>query len=259
MKTAIGFALAFVILLISGQAYCGGKFADAEKLWKDASEAYLKDDYKSAAAIWQDLVNDGHNGADLQYNLACAYHRAGKLGYAVLNYEKALADDSDCADCRTNLELALKLQRDQVVKDENTLDERGVLEKLMQDSQADTFAYVFLPIFLIACFSILLRRFVKSDSRRFAMNIVIAVFCLASLLSGSLLAWKVFHYEKQAYAVVIAEESTVKEGPDANFKTLFTVHEGLKVRLGETVDDWRQIWLENGLNGYLPASDIGEI
>jgi len=251
--------LAAFLFVSSVQAYAGDKNIDPETLWKEASDAYLKDDYSSAAAKWQDLVNTGHNGTDLHYNLACAYHRAGKLGYAVLNYEKALADDPYCADCRTNLELALKLQRDQVVKDENAIDERGVLEKLMQDSRADTFAYIFLPLFLAACLFILIRRFIRGESRRFAVNIIIAVFCLASILSGALLAWKVYHYEKQSYAVILAVESEVKEGPNANFKTLFSVHEGLKVRLGESVDDWRQIWLENGLNGYLPAINMDEI
>ena len=60
-------------------------------------------------------------------------------------------------------------------------------------------------------------------------------------------------------AVVLAEEVAVLKGPNINYPEAFKVHEGLKVKLGEQVEDWRQVWLDNGLNGYVPQSDLGEI
>lgn len=55
-----------------------------------ANAAYLQDDYQTAINGYEQLVSDGVESADLFYNLGNAYYRAGQLGPAVANYERAL-------------------------------------------------------------------------------------------------------------------------------------------------------------------------
>jgi len=49
--------------------------------------------------------------------------------------------------------------------------------------------------------------------------------------------------------------------PMANFMLLylFVIHEGLKVRLEDTLDDWVKIRLADGKIGWILAENAGEI
>ncbi len=262
MKNANKRMVFMLACLVFAFSFSGTLWAldDTESVWKEAGESYLKDNFDDAAQKWQSLVDLGYGGADLHYNLGCAYQQSGRLGYAILNYEKALGFDSDCTDCRENLRLANRVQLDQVVKNEGEAeDTRGVLERVVQDGHVNTFTFIFLPLFLALWLVVILRRFAKGESRRFALNLVATILLVSVLVSGGLLTWKVYGFEKHSYAVLLQHEVEIKEGPNANFKTLFSIHEGLKLRLGEEVEDWTQVWLENGLNGYVPKSYLGNI
>ena len=48
-------------------------------------------------------------------------------------------------------------------------------------------------------------------------------------------------------------------GPGENNATLFTVHEGLKVRVRGRAPGWLQVSLDNGLSGWLPEESIAPI
>ncbi|MCL4694456.1 MAG: tetratricopeptide repeat protein [Candidatus Hydrogenedentes bacterium] len=55
-----------------------------------ANAAFLEDDFQTAIKGYEQLVSDGVADADLFYNLGNAYYRAGRLGPAIANYERAL-------------------------------------------------------------------------------------------------------------------------------------------------------------------------
>ena len=50
-----------------------------------------------------------------------------------------------------------------------------------------------------------------------------------------------------------------QSGPGEDNTTLFTVHEGLKVRLRDQQGSWWHVSLDNGLNGWLPSDSLGVI
>jgi SH3-like domain-containing protein len=51
----------------------------------------------------------------------------------------------------------------------------------------------------------------------------------------------------------------VLSGPSTDNPTLFSIHEGLKVRIENEVQDWLQISLENGWNGWVKKETLGVI
>jgi uncharacterized protein YgiM (DUF1202 family) len=54
-------------------------------------------------------------------------------------------------------------------------------------------------------------------------------------------------------------EVNVLSGAGEENPTLFTVHEGLKVRLRSRAGEWAQVSLDNGLVGWLPSPAVKEI
>jgi uncharacterized protein YgiM (DUF1202 family) len=57
--------------------------------------------------------------------------------------------------------------------------------------------------------------------------------------------------------IVLPDTVAVKEGADNQFRTSFSVHGGLRVRVLEREHDWVRVRLANGLEGFLRAEDVG--
>ena len=83
--------------------------ARADERFAEAQRAYVDRDYDTAIARYEALAAGGAASADVQYNLGNAYFRAGRLGRAMLAYERALALDPGMDDARYNLDVAREL------------------------------------------------------------------------------------------------------------------------------------------------------
>ncbi len=73
---------------------------------KQAGEYYRNAQFDEAIKIYEQLINDGYEGTSLYFNLANSYYRIGKLGYGILNYERALKLSPSDEDVKHNLAFA---------------------------------------------------------------------------------------------------------------------------------------------------------
>ncbi len=80
----------------------------------------------------------------------------------------------------------------------------------------------------------------------------------AVLLSGALLVGRVA-LDRVPYGVVLPDAVAVKEGADANYRTSFNLHAGLRVRLLDRDQDWLRVRLANGLEGWVGEKDVGRL
>ncbi|MEN8704141.1 MAG: SH3 domain-containing protein, partial [Polaribacter sp.] len=60
-------------------------------------------------------------------------------------------------------------------------------------------------------------------------------------------------------AIVFAEETEVMNAPTLNSEELFTLHEGAKVTVLDTIDNWKKIKLADGKIGWIVANEIKEL
>ena len=250
----------FSALFLFGAAASAEGAFDKEDTFKKANELTMKGDALAALPYYEDLIRRIPGDPDLLYNAGTANLMAGKLGPAVLHLERALAVDPDCKDCRINLERALEMQKDSViVKPTEDMERGAALDQFLKDAGLDGLAAVFLIIHLSLFAMFIARRFSKALRLRFALTLIIVCLFVAYAFSAGLLGLKLHRYENEHYSVVMNEEVIVRKGPNPNYPEAFRVHEGLKIRQGELVEDWRRIWLPNGLNGYVPENDLGKI
>lgn len=233
---------------------------DLQGKFKQAYDYTIKGEYEKAEPLYSELVAAVPNDPDLLYNAGTFELLSGNLGKAVLYLERALKINSDCEDCRLNLQRALELQKDKViVKQTGEQDSSATLDEFMESIDVDTFAYWLIIFNLTLLVVFLLRRFASSERSRFSFTLVLALVICAEILFAGLLTLKSYNYEANEYAVILTEDLAVKKGPNENYKSDFNVHEGLKVRLGEKVEEWQQIWLDNGLNGYVKTENLEKI
>jgi hypothetical protein len=89
----------------------------------------------------------------------------------------------------------------------------------------------------------------------------IGMFVLISLLLVSVSAAisEKNHYESENPAIVFAEMVLVKSEPQKASNTVFTLHEGTKVFILETLDNWKKIQLTDGTEGWIDKTAIREV
>src|SRR5712691_4105636 len=80
--------------------------ADANSTFAKANADYAAGHFREAIAGYESLVQARQWNTSLFYDLGNAYFRAGDLGRAILNYERALALDPSQPETQANLRLA---------------------------------------------------------------------------------------------------------------------------------------------------------
>ena len=79
------------------------------------------------------------------------------------------------------------------------------------------------------------------------------------LLTISLLIVKMNKEFNTKDGVIIETSVIVKSSPDYSSKDSFQIHEGLKVRIEDNVDDWVKIRLDDGKIGWITEKSLGII
>lgn len=250
--------LVFVCVTLSAGNLAAQQPPSLGELFTRAYELSVKGELDTALPLHEELVLRLPRDPMVLYNAGTAHLRAGNLGRAVLYLERALLADPGCSDCTANLSRAHELQQDRVIGTQR--EGEGAGTQSLTDSLPETgLALAFLAAHVLLVLVFFARRLARAERSRFALTLLLLVALLLDAVLGGLLALKVYSDEALPRAVVMDTELTVRKGPNPNFPQAFTVHEGLVVRLGNPVEDWREIWLDNGLHGYVPARSLAPI
>ena len=236
-------------------------FADSAMVYTKAmaDSAYADADYATAVYIYERLIDEQGESAAVYYNLGGAYYKIGEIARSILNYERALLLSPSDEDTKFNLELA----RAKAI-DKNVLVPelffvrwyRNFASIMSADAWAKTSILCF--IICISCFALFIFN-KKSKTKK-----IIFIFALLSLL-GSVVAGvtasnqaaKLKHRES---AIVMEPSVTVRSTPSVNGTELFVLHEGKKVKIkDDSMSAWKEIELEDGNIGWLPAEAIERI
>jgi hypothetical protein len=241
----------------SGAIDAGG----ATQAFREANSLYSQERFEDAAAVYEAILQGGFENADVQYNLGNAYYKAGRLGSSVLAYERALKLDPSHEDAARNITFLGELLADRRAPVGGAmsaflagLSARFTVERL------SVLTSVLYFILFAALVVVTLRGPFATWARRLAIVMVVhlAVF-------GGLLAFRVAQARANVEAVVMAHEVGVRTGPGEDFMLEFRLHEGTKVRLGETrVDDGSGAWARvsvagTDLEGWLPSESVEKI
>ena len=249
-------------LCVFGLAGAHARADVVDEAWKRGNDAYLRGDYAGAVAAYEQLDRQGVQSAELTYNLGNAYYRRGQLGPAIWAWERAVALDPDADDARYNLERARTVAARRVQDklegaDRDPLWIRLVTE-LSVSSQTWLFATLYVGFFLALGLRLRARRAVRAGEHDATplWGALAAILGVTAALAGALLVGRVA-LDRTPFAIVLPDQLAIKEGADANYRTTFEVHAGLRVRVLERDQGWLRIRLANGLEGWTPERQVG--
>ncbi|MBR6920131.1 MAG: tetratricopeptide repeat protein [Bacteroidales bacterium] len=247
----IGMCLLLACLLLAGPVMAG---SDGE-LWQEANDAYRRKDYGTAVSLYEKLIANEAVSADLYYNMGNACYRLNRLGEALLWYERALRLQPSNADIRANIAFV----------NSQTVDQMEVLPELFLkrwfSALRNLFSQKGWAVFSILCallFFIVLAFFLLAGDLRRRVRLLVLDGCLLLLLAlgvGMAIAQK-RALERTDEAIVTALSVSVRSMPDASGTELFTVHEGMKVRLTDEVGEWVEAQFPNGSKGWVLSRQL---
>jgi len=218
---------------------------------------YGPDGVDVAGEIYEGLLAEGFDDARVHYNLGNARFKLGRLGPAILSYERALDRDPSDADARENLAYADLLIADKVGVPEEEFPARFVKDlahRFDPDRATLAFAVFFMIAALLAAPLWLRPRLLVRRALGAGVGIAGAL-----ALSCGLVAIVEVAAPRTTEAIVLAPSADGRSSPAADGTVLFTVHEGLKVEVRGERPGWIQIGVPNGLAGWIESSQAERI
>ena len=224
-------------------------------IWKSAEEAYAVGDFDGAIREYQSLEKAGAVSSSLFYNLGNAFYRKGSVGKAILYYERALKLDPADKDIRNNLDMARLQTLDKIDSVPQFILVEWV-KNLRNKLSSNAWAIVSLILLALSVALLLLCKFGRTTSSRKLYFIIAMIFLLFTIFSFLFSLSLARQATGNDTAVVVENIGSVKSSPAAGGNSIFVLHEGTKVKILESVEQWSKIEIQDGRQGWIKTSDI---
>ena len=236
-------------------------FADSAVVYTKAmaDSAYAVADYATAIHVYEYLLATGGEATSVYYNLGNSYYKQGEVARAILNYERALM----LAPSNDNIKFNLELARSKTV-DKNVIVTELFLIRWIRSFttilSADGWAKCAILCFIILILSLTTFIFAKNKKTKKIIFIFALFSAMGTIVANIIAADRKGKMELRENAIVMEPSVTIRSTPSVNGTELFILHEGKKVKItDDSMRDWKEIKIEDGNIGWLPASAIEKI
>ncbi|MCD4781282.1 MAG: tetratricopeptide repeat protein [Candidatus Omnitrophica bacterium] len=223
------------------------------KIFEQANDRYRQGQYQEAILLYEQILNDGQASGALYYNLGNSYFKTGRVGMAILNYERARKYIPKDSDLRANYAFALS----QVKKTSSTQNPPFI--KRMLDSYHRQFSLDLIARIIFVLYACgLISAVVFMCSRWSSVITRVVLGLIAVLLVLHLIT---FFYKKDieaGAAVMIGQEDALFE-PQMKATKHFTLFDGTRVRIIEQREDWIKVQRLDGKMGWSRSLAVTKI
>ena len=225
-------------------------------LFSQANAQYAEGNYAEAAAQYEQVIAE-QPSAEAYYNLGNAYFKQGELAQAILAYERALRIEPSYKDAKHNLLFAQSRIVDNI-EDTQSFFLSNWLKAIRNALNQQTWMILSIALFICMLIGFFLFAFSQTVWVRktafYTSLMALLISLVACINAGSL------HHRdtKRAEAIITQGIVNAKSSPDRSGTDLFTVHEGTKVEITETIGDWCCIHVGNYI-GWMPLAHLERI
>ena len=231
---------------------------NANSYFVEGNKLYQQEKYSQAIDNYLKVIKQGKQSEDVYYNLANAYYKTNKVAPAIYYYEKALQINPSNKDVKVNLGFAQRMTIDNIEELPKTL-----LQKISKNTieQLSYNSWAYIAVFLSFLFAVLflMYHFSYGTGKKRIFFISSTLSFIFMLLSVAF-AFKTYHKtSNKQEAIVFAQQSDIKNVPTLSAETVFQLHEGTKVSVLETKDNWKKIKIADGQTGWIVGSELKEL
>lgn len=224
-------------------------------LFEEGNALYNEGKYAEAIDKYMAILESEKHSADLYFNLGNAHYKLNNIAPSIYYYEKALQLDPNDKDINNNIAFARNMTIDAI----DVIPEAGfsrLVKGITNTFSFDIWARV--SIALVFCFVLLFLVYYFAFS-----TLVKRLSFIGSLVSLFLvcvtLAFAFHKYnldKKDNPAIIFTQEAKVKSDPNVRSDEVFRLHEGTKVQVVNSYNNWKKIELSDGKTGWIVSEDI---
>lgn len=252
--------ITMIILAMLTAGVCQGaddKSIEPNRQFYKGNSSYEKRDYAGALEEYLKVLNSGINSGNLYYNIGNTYFKMGKVGYAILYYEKAKRLIPQDSDLRSNLDYAKSLVGSEI----SSSDYVNFLIKMIRlpfnDFNLNAIAITALIIYILLI--LVMAAFILKPfwARKFRLVLVLVLM----LFALSFIAFFARYYDEEilAHGIVVVKAAESKYEPIDKSTTFYRLHEGDEVYIIKTRNGWRQVKRPDGKIGWVDKEAVQEI
>jgi len=249
-------AMTLVLMLAIPAVSVAAGDSYVDSLWTTATQAYADGRWDDALETYSSIDRLGLESPFLYCNIGSAYFKVSDYPHAILYYERALKLDPSCSDARYNLQVVSGLVQDKIDPVPEFLLKEWA-RALCYTLDSDAWAWIALAMLAGTLAMVLLFLLSASSAARKTGFSLAIVFLLFTVSSFSFSVWQKNDYMRADSAIVMVPVTSVKSSPSEEVsKDLFILHEGTKVRILDSVGEWRNIELADGRQGWIHSGDM---
>jgi tetratricopeptide (TPR) repeat protein len=213
---------------------------------------YEEGKYDEAIHEFAKLLDRGLESGNLYYNIGNCYFKKGKLGKAILNYERAKRLIPRDSDLKSNYKFAIsRLEYDIAEKSSWIKRITGLFNFL----SLNELTILLSSAFLMAVIFFTFRLFIPG-LRKHTLAVTVCLIIAIILLSIPLAQRSTLLYKE---AVVISGNPEVRFEPIDNSTVHFTLYEGMKISTIQSKKEWTKVRRADGKVGWIKSGDIEKI
>ena len=221
-----------------------------EFLFNEGNKAYNAADYENAISLYEQTIKMGNHSAELYYNLGNANYRLNKVAESIYYFEKAKLMRPKDKDILTNSAFANNMTIDAIEK-----------IPISQIDQINKFIigifsfeiWTYFTLILLWIFTILflgylffIRTILK---RRFFFS---SLGILLLFIFSFSITYSIDQNEKnRKFAILFSKQIDIWSEPNQQGDRLFVLHEGTKIQLLDSLEEWQKIRIANGSEGWI--------
>jgi tetratricopeptide (TPR) repeat protein len=228
-----------------------GTASAQEDAFAQANHEFAAGRFREAIDLYAAQVQRGETSAALFYNLGNAWYRAGDLGQAILNYERALALEPHHPETQANLRFVRDKARALELR-------RNWRDRVIGRNTATQYSAAAATSFWVAAFA-MSALFLNRSRRRLALTTALflslivlfaSVYALWALETGS---------TGRGLAIVTAKTTDARVATADNAGTVLALPPGSEIKILNTRGDWTYAVLPNDLRGWIPAKNAERV
>ena len=231
---------------------------NTSELFEKANKQYKEGTYELALDLYKQIEASNAVSSALYYNMANTYYKLNMVGQTIYYYEKALQLDPLNEDAANNLTFARRMTIDTIEELPKTFlqkIENNYIQKI-SNTQWSIMAIFFS---FVAAISFLLF-YVSSISNRKRLYFLISMLSFMGV--AITLGISYIQYTKNAKikeGIIFSAKISVNNAPTLNAEEIFVLHEGTKISILDSVDNWKKIKLADGKIGWISADALKEL
>ena len=235
-------------LLVALAAASSARESVFNETFAKANAAYDEGDYATAIELYEELIDESVVHSAVFHNLGNAYYRAGYLGPAIANFERALELDPNAAHARDNLAKCVRETQRKLARPAPAEWKRSLLfwhYALSPRASRRLAIWCWLALWVLLAFGQ-----VRPVPRLGRWAFLAGVLALA--LGGS--AWVKAHGDLRA--VANDAKVPVHYGTDEDETVRFELFAGDRVVVDRRTDGWARVTTADGERGWAKAGSL---